>query len=108
MEATGKPIEAAEAAGLKLCHLGHEVKVPAGARIVSQGEDPEFFYVIQTGRVRVFRETADRIQTNLTELHAGAYFGEVALVTGQARSASVEALEDATLIKVSKEEFDRL
>ena len=95
-------------AGLKLRQLGQEVSLPAGARIVSQGEAPEFFYVIQSGRVRVFRETADRIQTNLTELGAGAYFGEVALVTGQPRSASVEALEDATLIKVSKEEFDRL
>ena len=108
MEATEKPSGAATAAGLKLCQLGQEVSVPAGARIVSQGEAPEFFYVIQSGRVRVFRETADRIQTNLTELGAGAYFGEVALVTGQPRSASVEALEDATLIKVSKEEFDRL
>jgi putative oxidoreductase len=108
MEATEKPTGAAVDAGLKLCQLGHEVSVPAGARIVSQGEDPEFFYVIQSGRVRVFRETADRIQTNLTELHAGAYFGEVALVTGQPRSASVEAMENTTLIKVSKEEFDRL
>lgn len=108
MEETEKPTGAGASEGLKLCQLGHEVKVPAGTRIVSQGEDPEFFYVIQSGRVRVFRETADRIQTNLTELHAGAYFGEVALVTGQARSASVEALEDSTLIKVSKEEFDRL
>jgi len=108
MDATEKPTGAAVTEGLKLCQLGHEVSVPAGARIVSQGEDPEFFYVIQSGRVRVFRETADRIQTNLTELTAGAYFGEVALVTGQARSASVEALEDVTLIKVSKEEFDRL
>ena len=106
--ATEKPTGATEAGGLKLCQLGHEVSVPAGTRIVSQGEDPEFFYVIQSGRVRVFRETADRIQTNLTELKVGAYFGEVALVTGQPRSASVEALEDSTLIKVSKEEFDRL
>ena len=108
MVATEKPSGADVTAGLKLCQLGQEVSVSSGARIVSQGEAPEFFYVIQSGRVRVFRETADRIQTNLTELGAGAYFGEVALVTGQARSASVEALEDATLIKVSKEEFDRL
>jgi putative oxidoreductase len=108
MAATENPEGAAASAGLKLCQLGHEVSVPAGARIVSQGEAPEFFYVIQAGRVRVFRETADRIQTNLTELGAGAYFGEVALVTGQPRSASVEAMEEAKLIKVSKEEFDRL
>jgi len=108
MTATGKPAGADVTAGLKLCHLGQEVKVPAGTRIVSQGEAPEFFYVIQAGRVKVFRETADKIRTDLTELGAGSYFGEVALVTGQARSASVEALEEATLVKVSKEEFDRL
>ena len=107
METTENP-EGAEAGGLKLYQLGQEVSVPAGARIVSQGEAPEFFYVIQSGRVRVFRETADRIQTHLTELGAGAYFGEVALVTGQPRTASVEAMEEANLIKVSKEEFDRL
>ena len=102
------PPTSEEASGLKLCEIGQECVVPAGARIVSQGESPEFFYVIQSGRVRVFRETADGIRTPLTELGAGAYFGEVALVTGQPRSASVEAIEESVLIKVSKEEFDRL
>jgi putative oxidoreductase len=108
MEATEKPSRVLEAAGLKLGPLGQEVSVPAGTRIVSQGETPEFFYVIQSGRVRVFRETSEGIRTELTELQAGKYFGEVALVTGQRRSASVEAAEDSVLIKVSKEEFDRL
>ncbi|MCX5893390.1 MAG: cyclic nucleotide-binding domain-containing protein, partial [Deltaproteobacteria bacterium] len=102
------PPTSAEASGLKLCDVGQEYVVPAGTRIVSQGESPEFFYVIQSGRVRVFRETADGIRTPLTELGPGTYFGEVALVTGQPRSASVEAVEAAVLIKVSKEEFDRL
>jgi putative oxidoreductase len=107
MEATEKPT-GVEAAGLKLCHLGQEVSVPAGTRLVSQGETPEFFYVIQSGSVRVFRETSEGIRTELTELQAGSYFGEVALVTGRPRTASVEAAVDSKLIKVSKEEFDRL
>jgi putative oxidoreductase len=98
----------AESGGLKLCELGQEFSAPAGTRIVSQGESPEYFYVIQSGRVRVFRETADGIRTQLTELGAGAYFGEVALVTGQPRTASVETVVDSILIKVSKEEFDHL
>ena len=102
------PFSNNEVDGLKLGHLGQEVVVPAGTRIVTQGEAPEFFYVIQSGRVKVFRETADRIRTDLTELGKGAYFGEVALVTGQPRTASVEAMEESRLIKVSKEEFDRL
>jgi rhodanese-related sulfurtransferase len=107
MEAPEKPTGAVEA-GLKLCQLGHEVNVPAGTRLVSQGETPEFFYVIQAGSVRVFRETSEGIRTELTELRAGSYFGEVALVTGRPRTASVEAAVDSKLIKVSKEEFDRL
>jgi putative oxidoreductase len=108
MEATTKPTGTEESARLKLHQLGQEVNVPAGTRLVSQGEAPEFFYVIQSGRVRVFRETSERIRTDLTELGPGSYFGEVALVTGQPRSASVEAIEDSRLVKVSKEEFDRL
>jgi len=107
MEAKEKETGAVEA-GLKLHQLGHEINVPAGTRIVSQGETPEFFYVIQTGSVRVFRETSEGIRTELTELQAGKYFGEVALVTGRPRSASVEAAVDSKLIKVSKAEFDRL
>ncbi|MEW6657154.1 MAG: MauE/DoxX family redox-associated membrane protein [Thermodesulfobacteriota bacterium] len=103
-----KPSASKVVDGLKLGQLGQEVVVPAGARIVTQGESPEFFYVIQAGRVKVFRETADGIRTDLTELAMGTYFGEVALVTGQPRTASVEAVEESRLIKVSKEEFDHL
>lgn len=99
---------AKEVDGLKLGTLGQEILVQAGERLVTQGEHPEFFYVIQSGRVKVFRETADGIRTDLTELGGGAYFGEVALITGQPRTASVEAMEESTLIKVSKEEFDHL
>jgi uncharacterized membrane protein YphA (DoxX/SURF4 family)/rhodanese-related sulfurtransferase len=102
------PPTSAGASGLKLGELGQKWAVPAGTRIVSQGESPEFFYVIQSGRVQVFRETKDHIRTPLTELGPGEYFGEVALVTGQPRTASVETLEESVLIKVSKEEFDRL
>src|SRR4030042_6397479 len=92
-----------ESGGLNLHHLGQEVTVPKGMRLVSQGETPEFFYVIKSGRVMVFRETEGHIRTNLTELGPESYFGEVALVTGQPRTASVEAMEESTLIRVSKE-----
>jgi len=51
-----KPSTSKEVDGLKLGQLGQEVVVPAGTRLVTQGESPEFFYVIQSGRVKVFRE----------------------------------------------------
>jgi rhodanese-related sulfurtransferase len=94
--------------GLKLENVGREISVPPGRLVVKQGDRPEFFYVILKGRLQVFRETAEGIRTRLTELQAGDYFGEVALVTGQPRTASVEALEESILLEITKEEFDHV
>ncbi|MDI6853455.1 MAG: cyclic nucleotide-binding domain-containing protein [Deltaproteobacteria bacterium] len=106
MAQTNGPGAEDKGGGLKLEQVGREVSVPSGTCIVRQGEPPNHFYVIKSGRLRVFRETADGIRTDLTELGPGDYFGEVALVTGQPRTASVEAVEDSHLFQVSKEEFD--
>jgi len=93
-------------AGLKLEQVGREITVPAGTCIVRQGEPPKHFYVVKSGKLRVFRQTSDGIRTDLTELGPGDYFGEVALVTGQPRTASVEAVQDSHLLQINKEEFD--
>lgn len=102
------PPGAAKEQGLQLMEMGEEVELPAGTKIVGQGDAPNFFYVIRSGRVRVYRETDDGIRTNLTELGSGSYFGEVALITGQVRTASVETMVPSRLVKISKEEFDRV
>ncbi len=104
-EANG-PSSGGKGGGLKLEQVGREVAFPSGTCIVRQGEPPNHFYVIKSGRLQVFRETADGIRTDLTELGPGDYFGEVALVTGQPRTASVEAVEDSYLFQISKQEFD--
>ncbi|MCL6621549.1 MAG: cyclic nucleotide-binding domain-containing protein [Syntrophobacterales bacterium] len=94
--------------GLKLENVGREVRIPAGSLVVRQGDPPRCFYVVLSGRLEVFRETTDGIRTRLTELGPGDYFGEVALVTGQPRTASVAAREDALLLEITKEEFDHV
>ncbi len=91
---------------LKLEQVGKEVCLPAGTPIVKQGEPPLHFYVVVSGKLKVYRETHDGIRTDLTELGPGDYFGEVALVTGKPRTASVEAMEKTVLLEISKEEFD--
>jgi putative oxidoreductase len=91
---------------LKLEQVGKEVKIPAGVQVVKQGELPKHFYVVISGKLKVYRETLDGIRTDLTVMSPGAYFGEVALVTGKPRTASVEAVEDSTVLAISKEEFD--
>ena len=91
---------------LKLEQVGEEVQVPAGFQVVKQGELPKQFYVVISGKLKVYRETLEGIRTDLTVLGPGAYFGEVAIVTGKPRTASVEAVEESRLLAISKEEFD--
>jgi rhodanese-related sulfurtransferase len=91
---------------LKIEQVGREVCIKAGVQIVKQGEIATKFYVVVSGKLKVYRETSDGIRTDLTVMGPGAYFGEVALVTGKPRTASVEAVEESTLLEISEEEFD--
>jgi CRP-like cAMP-binding protein len=69
----------------------------AGDRIIQQGEPGDSFYVICEGRASVLRED-DGLAHPVAALEAGEFFGEVALLAGGPRTASVYALTDDTLV----------
>jgi len=81
--------------------------VAPGTVIFRQGDPGDKFYLIRTGSVRVFREDGG-LETELSVLRAGDDFGEMALFMDEARSASVEALEETRLMVLSKEQFQRI
>ncbi|RKG59928.1 cyclic nucleotide-binding protein [Corallococcus sp. AB011P] len=68
-----------------------------GERILAQGTHGDAFYVICEGSVRVFREEDGRRQ-DLATLVVGAFFGEMALLSGAPRAASVESVSDDTQV----------
>ena len=68
-----------------------------GERIVQQGDPGTSFFVICEGRVTVLREE-DEVARPLAALEAGEFFGEVALLAGGPRIASVDALADDTQV----------
>ncbi|MGE6759093.1 cyclic nucleotide-binding domain-containing protein [Corallococcus interemptor] len=68
-----------------------------GERILAQGSHGDAFYVICEGRVRVFREDNGQRQ-DLATLEVGAFFGEMALLSGAPRAASVESADDDTQV----------
>ena len=76
--------------------------------IFKEGDPPEAFYIIGSGRVRVFVSHKDRIERELRVCGPGGHFGEVGLLTGETRSANVETLVETLLIVLSKQQFDRL
>jgi len=75
------------------------LSLPGGKTVFRQGEPGGSLYVIRAGKVRVLKESNGR-QRMVTTLGPGDFFGEMAVVTGQPRSATVEVVEDAELLKV--------
>lgn len=76
-----------------------------GEKICVQGQPGDCFYVIRSGQVKV-AVTDDQDEVILEfEMATGNYFGEMALLTGEPRSATVSAATDAELLTVSKEDL---
>ncbi len=79
---------------------------PEGEVIIREGEVGDTLYIIKSGEVEVSKrgETGERIV--LARLKEGDFFGEVALITGKPRTATVTALRPTRLMRLSKADFD--
>lgn len=75
----------------------------AGEKICRQGEAGDTFYIIRSGRVGVEVRDADGEVFLRHEMSVGNYFGEMALLTGEPRSATVLAITDSELLMIDKE-----
>ena len=62
-------------------------------------------YLIERGKVRISVQATDGHEMTLTELGRGDFFGEMALLDGQKRSADAIVSEDARLAVLSREHF---
>jgi CRP/FNR family cyclic AMP-dependent transcriptional regulator len=69
------------------------------------GDAGDAMYLIEHGKVRICVQTIDGREVTLTELGRGDFFGEMALLNGQRRSADAVVAEDARLALLSREHF---
>lgn len=71
-----------------------EREFDAGARVVGQGEESDDtqreFYVIRSGSADVLRKDRSGIEQVVARLSVGSYFGELGLLTDQARNATIQ------------------
>jgi CRP-like cAMP-binding protein len=83
------------------------VHVSGGATVFRQGDPGGSMYVIRAGKVRVLKDANGR-RRMVTTLGPGDFFGEMAVMTGKPRSATVEVLEDAELLRVPADKLQEM
>ena len=83
------------------------VAFPAGTTVVEQGQPGDEFFIIINGACEVTQEVGGQVGV-VGQLSAGQYFGEIALVTGEPRRATVTAKTDLKCGKLDRHTFERV
>ena len=89
----------------KLCQLLESIDCKAETSLFRAGDEGDALYLIERGKVRISVQATDGRDMTLTELGRGDFFGEMALLDGQRRSADAIVAEDARLAVLSREHF---
>lgn len=84
----------------KVTDLADVGRFMAGARLVKQGDIGDSFYVVLTGQAKVL--VSGR---TVNRLLPGEHFGEISLLDGKPRTASVVAETEMTLVIITQKDF---
>jgi anion transporter len=80
----------------------------AGTTVFSQGDQGDSFYFIQSGTVQVVLESGGGRRESIAVLGPQDWFGEMALLSGEPRSATIVAVKDTTVWRLSREAWNEL
>jgi rhodanese-related sulfurtransferase len=83
------------------------VSAKRGEVVVREGDEGDFYYVVEAGKCRVERNVGG-VSMKLAELKGGDAFGEEALVANAKRNATVTMLTEGSLFRLAKDDFNEL
>jgi ABC-type multidrug transport system ATPase subunit len=83
------------------------VEFPRDAVVFREGEQGDHMFIVARGQVRIVSDASSE-KVVFAHLAAGDFFGEMALLSGEPRSAAAIATTDATLWRLSRERFTEL
>jgi CRP-like cAMP-binding protein len=82
--------------------------VPAGSTLFREGDPGASMYLVAAGRLQVSKRVIEGADKVLSTLGVGQYVGEMSLLTGAKRSATVRALVDSEVIEIDQRAFVKL
>ncbi len=89
-----------------LSDIAQHMSFEDGDRIIAQGEPGDSFYLVVEGQVRV--TLAERDDAQVARIGPGGFFGEMAMLSDQPRSASIWSVGRSTLLYFAKEDVSPL
>jgi len=90
---------------LQLIEYGYRQIYPADQIVCEEGEPGDSFYIILKGSVEIFSR---RVEQYIATLNEGEFFGEMSLLMGIPRSATVRTREDSVLFVIERSDLQRL
>jgi len=91
----------------RLSESSRERNYPRNSVILFEDDPGDALYVVVTGQVKVVLIGEDGREVILSVLHEGNFFGEMALIDDEPRSAHVIAMADSNLLVLRREDFQR-
>jgi len=95
----------------KLAEIAQYAKdqvVPANTLVFQEGDPGDRFYIINSGKVRLFKKGRGGVELPLVELGPGEYFGQVAILTEDHRWMNVATEEKTHLTIIPKDRFEEI
>ena len=88
--------------------LAKEIELKAGQPVFTKREDADAMFIVLSGRIKIFTDSAGKKRKTYAYLKEGEFFGEMALVEDLPRTASAQAVEPSRLLLIRKSDFQRL
>lgn len=89
----------------KIKGLLKKVMFKKGDSIFAEGEETRGIFLIQSGKIEIFKSTVDGWKQTLSVLGPGSFFGELSIIENRRHEANAVAIEDSELFLITKEDF---
>jgi small-conductance mechanosensitive channel len=89
----------------QLIEVGYRRKLAQGEVLFNEGDVGDAFYIILSGAVEVY---VPKLEKHLATLQAGSFFGELALMLGIPRTASIRGIEASVLFALDQKGFQQV
>jgi CRP-like cAMP-binding protein len=83
-------------------------QIAVGTRVVGEGDPAREMFVVVSGELEVVKRSPGGSDVRVAMLGPGDWFGEMAIVDVQPRSATVRSLAPSVLVRITAEHVDRL